>query len=127
MREFITSTVCYEHNVSMYEIKSSKRDEELVFSRQLIAYLLSLYGKIRKKDVCEVINRNRLTVDYSIKTIRNYLDTDPERKKRILKIEKIIQSKVNEEKIKDKKLGLMDRLIALEEEIINIKLELKSA
>ena len=54
------------------EIKSSKRNKEIAFNRHIICYFLYNNG-IKRNLITKIVNRDRVTVLYSIKVIETFL------------------------------------------------------
>lgn len=81
--EEIIRVVCKHFNVTIAQLKQKNRKHGVVFARQVAYYLLSTVGKSTCTKIGEYFNRDHTTVLYGTQAVRNYIDTDPARKKEI--------------------------------------------
>jgi len=73
--------ICDYYNVVYEDVKSKKRDRELVVPRQMIAYILHKIIGISSSRTGKYINRDHSTVLYSCNEIKKFLEYEYETKK----------------------------------------------
>lgn len=75
--ENIINVVCDHYNVSIEDIKSSKRNKELVHPRQMIMYLCRSMTNATYKEIASVLGgRDHSTVIYGERSITDLLEKD---------------------------------------------------
>ena len=73
-----------EEGVTEENISSIKRDQEIVFARQLVFYFLKKYTKYSLKKIGSFYNKDHATVLSSIAAVNNRIDTDKIVKRRYM-------------------------------------------
>ena len=90
----IVFNVCSEYNVSTEQLVTKDRKGEFTYPRQLIMYLAVKFNVGTYTEIANFFNRDHATVNNSIKSIRNYYETDPLKKETINNCEKKIRSDI---------------------------------
>lgn len=84
MFDQIISVICEGEKLTFQQLLAENRKEEIVYARQLIMY----FAKTKKVGSLAFIGsrfgKDHSTVIHAIKTIQNYIDTDRERRNKIL-------------------------------------------
>lgn len=82
--ENIINVVCDHYNVSIEDIKSSKRNKELVHPRQLIMYLCRSMTNATYKEIASVLGgRDHSTVMYGERSVTDLIEKDESTRKTI--------------------------------------------
>ena len=75
--ENIISAVCDHYNVSVEDIKSSKRNKELVHPRQMIMYLCRSMTNATYKEIASLLGgRDHSTIMYGERSISDMIEND---------------------------------------------------
>ena len=75
------------YGITPADIKSSKRNANIVLARQVIAYVLNEITDLTQINIGQAIGgRNHSTVNYSLSLIKNRMSTDPDFKNTIFEI-----------------------------------------
>jgi len=75
--ENIISVVCDHYNVTIEDIKSSKRNKELVHPRQMIMYLCRSMTNATYKEIASILGgRDHSTIMYGERTITDLIEKD---------------------------------------------------
>jgi chromosomal replication initiator protein len=92
--EDILKTVASKMNVKVSDMKSHKKNKNLVFSRQIAMYLSRKMTSASFPDIGEKIGgRDHSTVIYANNKIKQLVEEDAQLKKLIREIEECIQNK----------------------------------
>lgn len=75
--EKIIVTVCNHFTLPVAQVKSKSREQELVYARHIIFYLLRKYASMTLKSAGALFNRDHTTVIHSVETLNNLMDTEP--------------------------------------------------
>lgn len=70
--------VCEYYGVELADVLSTQRQHPLPLIRQVLCYLLYYESGLNHQTIAKLINRDRCTVIYSIKTILGYMRYDRE-------------------------------------------------
>ena len=90
----ILKTVAGKLNVKMSDIKSHKKNKNLVFARQIAMYLSRRMTSASFPDIGEKIGgRDHSTVIYSCNKMKKVMEEDLNLKKLVLELEEILQNK----------------------------------
>lgn len=90
----ILKTVAGKLNVKMSDIKSHKKNKNLVFARQIAMYLSRRMTNASFPDIGEKIGgRDHSTVIYSCNKMKKVMEEDLNLKKLVLELEEILQNK----------------------------------
>jgi hypothetical protein len=128
MFDWIEFIVCFGEGLSPEEINIRKRDGELVYARQLIFYFARKYRCGSLSWVGDKYGLDHATINHSVKTIKNYIDTDKLKRARIEYYDSII-NKVKQIAPKHKELESLiapieKQISELEQRCINLALQL---
>jgi hypothetical protein len=126
MFDQIVSVICEGEKISFESLLGENRKEEIVYARQLIMY----FAKEKKTGSLAFIGskfgKDHATVLHSVKSIKNYIDTDKDKcfrikeyEKKIEKCKAIISVKADLEKIID---PLQKEVSKLEQRLIFCRL-----
>ncbi|MCR5650191.1 MAG: chromosomal replication initiator protein DnaA [Lachnospiraceae bacterium] len=82
--ENIMNVVCDHYSISIEDIKSSKRNKELVYPRKMIMYLCRYMTSATYKEIASYLGgRDHTTIMYGIRTITDLLEKDESTKRTI--------------------------------------------
>lgn len=129
MFEYIEFVICFGERVEPEWLLSGTQEGALVYARQLIFYFAVKYKLGTYTDLGKKYGKDHATVSHSIKSIKNYLDTDRVKKHRIdyygkifEKLNRLVTKKDNIDKMIK---PLMTEISELEGRIINLTLQLQ--
>ena len=88
--ESIIQIVCSTYDVSLEEMKSSKRNAYINVPRQVVMYLCREYTDISLSDLGKLLNRDHTTIMYGEENIKKNLDKNAELKEKVDLIKKLI-------------------------------------
>jgi len=128
--DMICEIICEGEGLTMDQIKEDRREEEFVFTRQLIMFFAKKMKVGSLAFIGRKFDKDHATVTHSIKAINNYLDTDKHKRALIISYaEKIGPTK----EIFDKKIQmqimlkpLQEDVSTLEQRLINVQLSIKN-
>lgn len=128
MFDWIEFIICFGERLTPDEIKVNDRDGDLVFARQLIFY----FAVENKCGTLEWIGskykRDHATVLHSVKTIKNYIDTDKVKRQRIEYYKSLIDKVKNllpkTDEISNMLSPLSSQISDLESRCINLTLQI---
>ncbi|KLO24360.1 MULTISPECIES: chromosomal replication initiator protein DnaA [unclassified Marinitoga] len=72
-KNLILEAVIKEYNLTREKLFSSTRKKEISEARQILAFMLKNYGKMKVKDISSFIGKNHSTISQSIKKIEKEL------------------------------------------------------
>jgi len=93
--DYILEIICVENNISKQDFFKDSHSRNSVLSRQIFSWLvynLKHYSphKIGEYFLKNGLKRNRTTVNYYLKIIENYIETDKEFRKKINEIKRLL-------------------------------------
>lgn len=89
----IMSVIVADSGITSEEIWSKSRKLNVVITRQLLMYMLTVNIKIPFEQIASIFGKNHATVIHARNTIENWIDTNHEMKLRVIRVStKIINS-----------------------------------
>ena len=89
--QHILDVVCEHLNVKPEDIKSKKRNEDIVIPRQIVMYLCSEYTDYSSTKIGEFLNKDHSTVLHGVQKLKDDLENDDNLKGKV----EIIIKKMN--------------------------------
>lgn len=87
LTDIIIKAVSKALSVSLQELKSKSRKDEIVEARFIIFFLLTSYTGLKPREIGEIFNKDRTSVCFGVKTYQKHRDMGD--KKFLIKIEKV--------------------------------------
>ena len=82
----IQEIICEETGISIDQLKQRRRFGEIVKTRQIFFYVLVDFFKYPLGKTGQILKYNHATVNYSVKTVNNLIETDGKYREKIVKI-----------------------------------------
>lgn len=128
MFEFIEFIICYGEGFTPEQVREVTRKQEIVYTRQLIMYFSKEYNVGSYAFIASKFEQDHATVNNALKVVKNYMDTDKEKKvkveyydKLIYKLNSLYKKSVDLTKVLD---PLEKQISELEARCINLTLQL---
>jgi esterase/lipase len=118
MFESIIKIVCEGEKISFESLLGANRKEEIVYARQLIMYFAKTHKVGSLSFIGKKFGKDHASVVHSVKSIRNYIDTDKAKREDIKQYEVKIDKSKN---IITAKAGLEKMVEPLKREISEIE------
>jgi chromosomal replication initiation ATPase DnaA len=92
--EIIIEVVCDYQKMPETRIFANTRKREIVFARQVIMYFGNKYKQGTLRELGDMFGKNHSTALHSIRTINNLIDTNPQIRHDIGKMDEIINKRL---------------------------------
>lgn len=86
----IISTVCEYFKVTLNQLKSVRRDRQIVFPRQLAMYYLYYYCNKSTVEIGRIFKKDHTTVVHSLRKVRGWMQVDQNIYDQVLELRSLI-------------------------------------
>jgi len=126
----IKKIICAGEKIPFQSLINKNRKKEIVYARQLIMYFSRILKVGSLSFIGNKFHKDHSTVLHAIKVIKNYIDTDREKRNRIELYFKKINDIERAEELKRQMLAMTKPLereiLRLEQRLINVQLLVKN-